>query len=238
MPVTMGLQISGRAVAHPGDPGPTRRSSHLVLAGPGDLDSGQFARLRAIYEEAFPRQLRVPLAELAVASPRDRMLVALDSGDPVGFAAIRVLAGPQWAFLRYFGIAAGRRRSGLGLHFWRVLLESLADLGWPGRIALEVEDPADAAVDPAEQGVRRGRIGFWTRCGASVLPVPGYVMPALTDIGHAEPMVLMAFDPGTGNLSLPEITDLVRAIFTEHYGLAPRDRIIWAAVDSIGARNG
>ena len=151
---------------------------------------------------------------------------------------MRLLSGPRWAFLRYFGVAADRRRSGIGLRFWQLLTESVVDLGWPARIALEAEDPAEAAGDPAEQEVRRGRIGFWAKCGASALPVPGYAMPALTKIGSAEQMVLMAFDPAAGSPGVADVSDLVQAIFTEHYGLAPRHPIVSAALASIGTGGG
>ena len=161
--------------------------------------------------------------------------VALDDGAPVGFAALRLLTGSRWAFLRYFAIASDRQRTGLGLRFWRLLLESVADLGWPARIAFEVEDPADAVGDPADRQIRLGRIGFWTRCGASELPVPGYVMPALTNIGCAEPMVLMAFDPGADSLGPASLGALVRAIFTEHYGLEEWHPVVLAALESITA---
>ena len=112
------------------------RADDLVVARPEALVGNQLASLQHIYEQAFPPRLRVPLAELVVPSSRDRLLVALDDGAPVGFAALRLLTGSRWAFLRYFAIASDRQRTGLGLRFWRLLLESVADLGWPARIAL------------------------------------------------------------------------------------------------------
>lgn len=224
--------------AQPGDPGPGTRPGDLVVVGPELLAADQVAGLQLIYEQAFPPHFRVPLAQLAADSARDRLLVALDGGDPVGFAALRLLSVPRWVFLRYFGIAADRRRTGLGLRFWQLLAQVVTDLGWPARIAFEVEDPAHATRDQAEQQVRLGRIGFWTRCGASPLPVTGYLMPALTDTGHIEPMMLMAFDPGEGSPSAADVADLVRAIFTEHYSLTERHPIVAGALESIGPGGG
>jgi Acetyltransferase (GNAT) family len=234
-----GMCANGHGMPQPRHRGlAAAQSGDLVLANPDELASDQLDKLQQIYEQAFPPHLRVPMAELAAATPRGRLLVALDQGEPVGFAAIRLLTGPQWVFLRYFGIAAGRRRTGVGLRLWQLLTESVVDLGWPARIALEAEDPAEAAGNPAEQEVRRGRIGFWARCGASALPVPRYAMPALTEIGSAEQMVLMVFDPGARSPGVADVSDLVQAIFTEHYGLAPLHPIVSAALASIGTGGG
>jgi hypothetical protein len=213
-------------------------ASELTVVAAGQLDAGQLGGLRQVYEQAFPPELRIPLAELAAPGPRDRLLVALDGTDPVGFAAMRLLAGADWVFLRYFAVAASRRRSGLGLRFWHQLRQSVTLGGWPGRIAFEAEDPADAAGDPAEQDIRHGRIRFWERCGASVLPVPSYVMPALTGTGRDEPMVLMAFDPGGGSPDAAEVSSLVAEIFTGHYGLGRQHPLTCAALDSIGSGRG
>lgn len=163
----------------------------------------------------------MPLAELALPSRLDQLLVGLAGEDVAGFAALRLLETAGWVFLRYYGVAAKLRRQQLGLRTWQLLTRSLAAAGWPSRIALEAEDPADAPGDAAEQAVRRGRIVFWERCGAVMLPVPRYVMPALTPLGTAEPMILMSADPdrpaGPRGAALAE---LVRAIYHEHYRAA------------------
>jgi hypothetical protein len=71
-----------------------------------------------------------------------------------------------------------------------------------------------------------------------MLPVTGYVMPALTPLGAAEPMILMAADP---DASAPPraagLAELVRAIYAEHYRLAAGHLLITAALDSIAAGN-
>jgi hypothetical protein len=139
----------------------------------------------------------------------------------------------DWVFLRYYAVAADRRRTGLGRAFWDLTLQQLAHERWPVRVAFEVEDPAEAAGDADEQAVRRGRINFWVGCGAGQLTVPGYVMPALTPIGQSEPMILMSADPGgTCGSSASELAALVRAIFTDHYGLAADDQLLVTALGS------
>ena len=219
----------------PGEP----RTGDLLVVPASELDTAQFSQLDIIYEQAFPARLRVPLTELAAPSPRDQLLAALDGPNPVGFAALRRLTTADTVFLRYYGIAADRRRSRLGLRFWQQLTRFVAASGWPTRIAFEVEDPAGAHADEPERQIRLGRISFWERCGAVVQPVTGYAIPALTGIGHPEPMALMIADPDDGDrLSDEELTVLVRTIFTEHYGLAPQDPLIAEAVASIGSGRG
>jgi|SRR5580693_3999594 hypothetical protein len=215
-----------------GGPSPAAR---LHIASASDLDREQFGRLQEIYEQAFPRHLRVPLAELAEPSARDLMLVALDGSDPVGFASLRLLAGVGWVMLRYYGVAASRRRQRLGSRFWQQLRPAVVSIGWPGRIALEVEDPREVRDDAAELAIRRGRLEFWRNCGARVLPIPRYVMPAITERAEPEPMVLMAAEPqGSDRLTAADLSALVQAIFTQHYGLALSNPLVAAALASIG----
>jgi hypothetical protein len=219
----------------PANRGGASRPADLHITSARDLDPERLGRLQEIYEQAFPRHLRVPLAELAHPSARDLLLVALDSGDPVGFASLRLLAGVDWALLRYFGVATDRRRQRLGSRFWQQLRPAVVSLGWPDRIALEVEDPAGASDDPAELAIRRGRLEFWRNCGARVLPIPRYAMPAITELAEPEPMVLMAAEPpGSDTLTAAQLTVLVQAIFTQHYRLALTDPLAAEALASIG----
>ena len=204
-----------------------------------ELDDRQLSQLELVYAQAFPAHLRVPLAELAAPGPQDQLFVALDCDDVVGFAVLRLLVSADWIFLRYFGVAANRRRQRLGQRFWRLLTPSITAARWPGRIAFEVEDPAEASGDPAEQDVRRGRIAFWESCGAVPLAVPRYVMPALTPLGAAEPMILMAVIPD--RLASPHVTglaELVQAIYGEHYRLAAEHPLAVAALESITPDHG
>ena len=214
-------------------------SAELRVRPVTELDGRQLGQLELVYAQAFPARLRVPLRELAAPHPKGQLLVGLVGDEVASFAALRLLDTAGWAFLRYYGVATQRRRQRLGLRFWQLLTPLIAAGGWPTRIAFEVEDPADTPGDPAEQDVRRGRIAFWEGCGAVMLPVPRYVMPALTPLGAAEPMILMAADtsaptcPGAAGLA-----ELVQAIYTEHYRLEPGHALITAAIDSIAVDSG
>ena len=177
----------------PASPPGAPMSAELHVRLITELDRRQLGQLELVYEQAFPARLRVPLAELTVPSPHDQVLVGLVGDVVAGFAALRLLDTVGWVFLRYYAVAAQCRRQRLGLRFWQLLSPSLTSAGWPARIAFEVEDPADARDDPLEQDVRRGRIAFWESCGAGILPVPRYVMPALNAQGALELSVVYIF---------------------------------------------
>jgi hypothetical protein len=222
----------------PASPHGAAPSAELRVRPVTELNDRQLGQLELVYAQGFPAHLRVPLAELAAPGPKDQLLVALISDEVAGFASLRLLDGVSWVFLRYYCVAAKRRRQRLGLRFWQLLIPSLAAAGWPARIAFEVEDPADVPGNPGEQDVRRGRIAFWESCGAVMLPVMRYVMPALTPLGADEPMILMAADldapvlPRTVGLA-----ELVQAIYAEHYRLEAGHSLITAALDSIATDN-
>jgi hypothetical protein len=207
----------------------------LLVRRAGELTADQLDQVRQIYLEAFPPELRVPFAELAVVTPTDLMLAAVDGTEPVGFAANMLLGDSGWTFLRYYAVAGRRRRTGTGMRFWTLVRPALTAAGWPGRLVFEVEDPAQPGCEPAEQEVRRGRIAFWQRCGARLLDVTGYVMPDLTGFSAPEPMRLMACDDaGPGALSLAEVAGLVTSLYTSRYGLRPGDPLVAGALASIG----
>ena len=207
----------------------------LRVAACGELTGSQRDRVHEIYRQAFGAHHRVPFDELTATGPADEFLAPLDGGEPVGFAAFRILSSAGWTFLRYYAIAADRRSSGLGQRFWRLVRSSVQAAGWPARIALEVEDPGHV-TGLGQPEVARARIAFWTRCGCQVLPVGRYAMPGLTGATPAEPMLLLASDPAATEISDGEIADLVRAIYSERYQLAPQHPLAAAALASVGRR--
>jgi hypothetical protein len=211
----------------------SRAGRRQVLPAAG-LSAEQLARTELVYQQAFPAHLRVPFDELAMPSPADLMLVAIDGPEPVGFAAMKLLEQARWTFLRYYGIAWDRRREGVGQWFWQRLPPAVIAAGWPARIVFEVEDPRDAVGDDEELRVRTGRISFWERCGARLLPVDGYVMPDLAGLATPEPMRLMTFDStSVAELGPAELAALVIALYTERYGLSASHPLALQALASI-----
>lgn len=194
----------------------------------------QLARVQAIYEGAFSQDLRVPFTDLTQPGDVDQTFVAMDGEGPTGLAALRLLRSADWTFLRYFAIDSERRSQGLGRHFWQLLAASLRHASWPARVVFEVEDPAEAADDRAERAIRERRIGFWTGCGARLLPASGYMLPAYTESGASEPMLLMAAGPAAEPaIRGARLGNLVLAIYTDRYGISLDDPLVSRALASI-----
>lgn len=210
--------------------------NRLIIRPLRSLDGTQIARAAGIYQDSFPDHLRVPFAELAESGPRDNLHIALDGDQPVGLAAVKRLEAVGWTYLRYFAVDPKRRREHLGMDLWRLLGEAIAADRWPDLICLEAEDPAQA-IDDADQRVREARVSFWTRCGAVPLPVPGYVMPDITGLAAAEPMLLMAPASAASQAQGERLAGLVLALYTERYGLPPEDVLVAQALDSIPDRS-
>jgi hypothetical protein len=206
----------------------------LVVQPADTLSEDQLGRVRAIYEDAFSQDLRVPFSELIQPGSADQMLVAMDGNVPAGFAALRLLRSVEWSFLRYFAIAGERRSQGLGRQFWQLLHLTLRNAAWPARVIFEVEDPAEATGDEAEQVIRERRLSFWTACGARLLPVFEYVLPDYTGSGMTEPMLLMAATPAAvPAVDSDRLRALVAAIYTDRYRMAPDDPLVTRAIASI-----
>lgn len=194
------------------------------------LTGAQVARVREIYQQAFEPDHQVPFAELVATGPVDMLLVAVEDDEPVGFAALRSLGADGWTFLRYYAIIAGRRGTGLGQRFWRLVQPAVEAVGWPARITFEVEDPEHVAGHGGRE-IAAARIAFWIRCGCQLLPVTGYVMPDFSD-APPEPMLLMASEAPPG---VRETAELVRAIYAGRYRLGPEHPLVVAALASIAA---
>lgn len=206
----------------------------LRVARVAELSAGQVAGVSDIYRQAFPPQLRVPFAGLAAGGPGELFLAGLDGEVPVAFAAFMRLDKHGWVFLRYFGVAADRRRQGAGRRFWNLLRAALRTAGWPDRIVFEVEDP-DHAQGADERRVCRGRIGFWRTCGCILLPIRGYVMPDISGLAGPEPMLLMATGEEAGGPALQagELAQVVLAIYEGRYGLEPSHPLVVSALDEV-----
>jgi hypothetical protein len=184
----------------------------MSLADAGTLTTEQRGIVRAIYEDAFPDDLRVPFDDLFV----DRLLVLLDDDGPAGFALVRDLDDTSWTFLRYY--AVGRRGRGTGSAMWRSLTAQLAGDGRT-RLIWDVEDPDEAGLSPELVEEHRRRIVFYERLGGRLQPVRDYLPPH--DDGHAPQLLLM--DTPLTDEPDPPLRELVETVYLRRYGVAADD---------------
>jgi hypothetical protein len=184
----------------------------MTLVEASSLSAAELTTVRAIYEDAFPAELRAPFDDLFV----DRMLVLLDEDGPAGLALVRDLAETSWTFLRYY--AVGRRGRGTGSAMWRLLTARLAADGRT-RLIWDVEDPDEADLSPAAVDEHRRRIVFYERLGGRLWPVREYLPPH--DDGHAPRLLLM--DAPLADEADPPVRELVETVYLRRYGVPADD---------------
>lgn len=186
------------------------------------LDARQHARVREIYDEAFPPALSAPFEDLLV----DRMLVFVDTGDVedgaagaraaevLGLALVRDLGAPDadtgWTFLRYF--AASSRGGGVGSRMFRGLTALLRAEGRT-LLAWDVEDPDAPGIPVEEIAMNRRRLGFYERNGGVLQPLREYRPPH--EDGHEPALRLMA-TPLVSDL--PPARELLLGVMQWRYG--------------------
>ena len=91
----------------------------------------------------------------------DPLLITDDDGNALGYALVWLPRARDGGLLEYLGVLRGKRNNGLGTQALPLLLERY------GQIFGEVEAPT--SDDPAENELRRHRIGFYERNGFRVL---------------------------------------------------------------------
>lgn len=179
--------------------------------------------VRTIYDETFTEPNRPAFDQLVRMRRPDEQVLVLVDDHPLAFAALRELGPTSWMFLRYFAVHRNLRGTGIGTQLWGHLREEMLRCGYP-RIVFEVEDPAQAGTE-AERVVRERRISFYTRVGALLLPVRGYLPPHGDD---TRPMLLMAADlygTRTPPVEGDDLRRVITGVYLHHYGV-PEDHPI------------
>ncbi len=97
------------------------------------------------------------LMDMGVYEP----MLVLEDGEAIGYAMVWLPPSRQGAMLEYFGVLRGKRNGGLGTRILHRLAEQY------GQIFGEAEAPT--SDDPAENDLRRRRIGFYLRNGLRLL---------------------------------------------------------------------
>lgn len=124
------------------------------------VDDSVIDRVRLLYETAFPREERIPLADLRrMAEGPDCDFLWLDAdGEFAGM--VYLVSSDTLVFLLYLAIAQGRRNEGLGSDaVWLVKMRA------GGRRVFLNAEPADS--DAPNIGQRLRRMSFYDRNGFS-----------------------------------------------------------------------
>lgn len=184
----------------------------------------QIAQAHAIYEASFPPAERVPFADLlaSLASLDAHAWVATDADGVVGFAFTMTLEGTGIELLAYLAVAPTRRNCGVGGALLRTVIDSLRARGDAAGLLWEVEsDDADEDIAEVERALRRRRIAFYRRHGATIVrDAPGYRVPNLAGAGTI-PMKLMWLSLTTPPQEMEgdRLRRCVEAIYRQGYGL-------------------
>lgn len=111
----------------------------------------------------FPKSELKPLRAMLGLMDRRRYdpLLVTEDGQAVGYAMVWLPADRKGALLEYFGVLRGKRNGGIGSRILTLLAERY------GQLFGEAEAPS--SDDPAENDLRRRRIGFYERNGFRVL---------------------------------------------------------------------
>lgn len=124
--------------------------------------------LAALYQNEmtadFPRAELKPLSAMLrlLDMGRYEPLLALEDGQPLGYALLWPTEDGRGALLEYLGVLRGKRNGGGGTRLLCALGERY------GQLFGEVEAPSPAAA-PGENDLRRRRIAFYERNGFRVL---------------------------------------------------------------------
>jgi GNAT superfamily N-acetyltransferase len=204
-----------------------------------DLDDRQLDAVRSLFEEAFPPWQREPFGELVARERAGHAttVILADSGQPLALAVTSCLASVRWSYLEYFAVQVDHRGRGVGGRLWRVMGRDLVAREQPGRLVLEVDDPAGAAEGSSEHRKRERRIRFYQRQGARFLPASGYAVPRLDRADGSEPMLLLwaAIADGAQPPGPTELSTLLPAVYAAGYELPADHALVLAALRASGA---
>lgn len=107
--------------------------------------------------ELKPLEAMLRLMDMGCYDP----LLAVEEGEPVGYAMVWLAPNRRGALLEYLGVLRGKRNGGLGTRILALLFDRC------GQLFGEAEAPD--STDPGENGLRRRRIAFYERSGFRVL---------------------------------------------------------------------
>ena len=203
-----------------------------------------------IYEQSFPVEERDPFENMLQAIRRREQAgpqeceychfqVAVEAEQAAGAAYFNYYPKTRMGFIAYLAVHPARRNGGLGARLYRHLVGCVAEearaCGGPAiGVVFEVEPP-ELGKDPAEQALRRRRIGFYQRNGALLVPNLALIAPPL---GHGLPEVPyeIMLHPLEGShlpLGRREVEAVVETVLGFSYGLPPDSPYYRRTLESI-----
>jgi ribosomal protein S18 acetylase RimI-like enzyme len=195
-------------------------------------------RFAAIYEESFPPAERDDTGDLlaSIAAGERLCYLARLDGVVVGLAVAFALRGPSVVLLEYLAVDAAAREAGVGGALLEHLRRELgSDPDGKHRIVLEVEAPDE--VDGAERALRRRRLAFYLRHGASVVEcAPRYRAPDLEREDGSVRFTLLSIPlsaDAAPALTGAELRACIVAILTQSYELSPDAPLVRDVVDEL-----
>lgn len=192
-------------------------------------------QLRAIYLAGFPPSQRVDFDGLleAVAEGDVWLFTAHAGGDVAGFALVHPMPLPGLYLLDYFAVAPEQRGRGLGGAVLRLLAEQLA--GEPDAWGMLLEVESDEWGSEAERALRRRRIGFYRRNGASLVEaLPVHYGPSMVDDSLLElKLMWLPLRPDAPPPTGPDLRRAVIALYEEAYGLPPHHPLVRRSLDRL-----
>ncbi len=131
----------------------------LKLLNKDELTALYEAELTADFPRAELKPLKamLRLMDMGLYEP----LLVMEDGESVGYAMVWLPPDRDGGLLEYLGVLRGKRNGGLGTRVLDLLAERF------GQLFGEAEKPN--SPDPAENHLRRRRIGFYERNGFRVL---------------------------------------------------------------------
>jgi hypothetical protein len=189
------------------------------------IDADALAKDRAwweIYDASFPYAERESRDIILSSAKHDVLVVlrAVHGHKTVGIAVAHILHDVPAIFLLYIAVVLTMQGKHLGTTlFKKVMREGIVHLQrehlHAKGMVWEVEIP-ELAPTPDEKILRARRIAFYTKLGASVLPIPYLLPPLHKTKGKATPLFLM-YLPRKKPLARHAQKKLVKDIYSGKY---------------------
>ena len=194
-----------------------------------DVLSEEFNEAMRIYIDAFPENIRRPVASIGtdVKSDKSRLLIGRMDDKIVSMALLYPFKSTSFVLGDYLAIREEYRSQGIGEHFLKNIFSIIDDDQFEYVIG-EVENPY---LELDKSKMRRVR--FFKRLGMKELKDLRYILPPLQGTSPTE-MILMVFSKKEkDSLVGEEIRNIISRIFSELYNRDEDDEILASILKGI-----